>query len=633
MNFHMPPVPPDHKDERPKKPQHLKELPGYLKSVIGGFFSRLFYIFRLVWETRPWILILMLVLSIVGGVVPLIGSLLSAELLNELALFPSGTGNQSAVLWLLIFQFVYLILSAVVKRIEVIVNRMAGELLVSHIRLKIMRKAAELDLESFDKPKFYEKLENANREAGMRPVQILSSAFSILSTAISMVSFVIVIFAVSPIAPLLVIAVSIPSAVINFIYRRKNFFYMRFHSKERRKMDYYSRLMVDKDLAKEVRLYSTSDRFITGFSSVFGDYFKGLRRLIFAEGAWNVGLSVLSAGINCILFYVIAVMVMGAVIPVGDYVLYTSALTSISTNVALLISTSATIYEGTLFIDNMLVFMNEPARIRPTITPARVPERGVSHEIVFSHVSFSYPGVERKVLDDISFTIRSGDSVALVGENGAGKTTLIKLLTRLYDPTEGVILLDGHDLREYDVQELYRVFGIIFQDFGKYAFSLRENITMGDVFAPEDLERMKRSAADANASGFIERLPLGYETPLTRFFESDGLELSIGQWQKISVARAFYANSDVIILDEPTASLDALAEREIYRQFDELRVGKTTLFVSHRLSSATTADRILVLEYGKLVEEGTHSELLAQNGRYHELFMAQAERYQEHEKH
>ncbi len=626
--MHMPPPMPNHDQNKPRKPRSLRELPRYLKEVLGGFFSRLFYIFRLVWETRRWILLTLLALSVIGGVVPLIGALISSSVLNELAKFSLGTGSRELVLWLLVFQFAYLILANVVSRVQIIVNRLAGELLVSHIRLKIMRKASELDLASFDRPKFYEKLENANREAGMRPMQILSSTFSILSTVISLASFVTVIFAVSPVAPLLVIAVSIPSAVINFIYRKKNFFYMRFRSKERRKMDYYANLVVDKDLAKEVRLYSTAPRFIDAFSEVFRSYFRGLRRLIFAEGAWNVGLSVLSAGINCILFYAIAVMVMGAEIPVGDYVLYTGALTSISTGVAALIATSATIYEGTLFIDNMLVFMNEPSVIRPILDTPRVPERGVAHEITFSHVSFSYPEVPRKVLDDVSFTIRAGESVALVGENGAGKTTLIKLLTRLYDPTEGVILLDGHDIREYDPKELYHVFGIIFQVFGKYAFDVRENITMGDVFSPADEVRMKQAADDADASDYISRLPRGFDTPLTRFFEPDGIELSIGQWQKLSVARAFYAESDVIILDEPTASLDALAEREIYREFDELRVGKTTLFVSHRLSSATSADKILVLEYGKLVEEGTHADLMEKQGRYHELFTAQAERYQ-----
>ena len=626
--MHMRPPPPNFEMNKPPKPESLRDLPRYLRVVLGGFFSRLFYIYRLVWETKPWILLAMLFLSVFNGVMPLLASLISSALLNELALFAQGGGARESVLWLLIFQFVYIIFSALFARVDSSVNRMAGEMLVSHIRLKIMRKATEIDLSSFDKPRFYEKLENANREAGMRPVQILSSSFSMLSTAISMASFIVVIFAVSPIAPWLVILVSVPSAIINFIYRRKNFFFMRFRSKERRKMDYYSGLVVDKDLAKEVRLFSTGERYIEGFDTVFQSYFKGLRRLILAENGWGMLMAVLSAGLNCILFYTIAVMVMNAQIPVGDYVLYTGALTSISTGVAALVATSAHIYEGTLFIDNMLVFMREPVTIRSTLETPRVPNRGVAHEIEFRHVSFSYPGVPRKVLDDVSFTIRAGESIALVGENGAGKTTLIKLLTRLYDPTEGVILLDGYDIREYEPKELYRVFGIIFQDFGKYAFDVKDNITMGDVYSEIDVERMREAAEDANAADYIARLPRGYDTPLTRFFEHDGIELSIGQWQKLSVARAFYARSDVIILDEPTASLDALAEREIYREFDELRVGKTTLFVSHRLSSATTADKILVLEYGKLVEEGTHSALMEKEGRYHELFTAQAERYQ-----
>ncbi len=627
--MHMPPPPPNHEKNKPKKPKSIKELPRYLKEVFGGFFSRLFYIYKLVWETKPWILIVLLLIALCNGVLPLTSSLITSALLNELALFAVGGGVREKVLWLLIFQFVYLIFSALLARVDSSVNRLAGEKLVAHIRLKIMRKAGELDLSSFDKPEFYEKLENANREAGMRPVHILSSSFSMLSTAISMISFVVVIFAVSPVAPLLVIAVSVPSAIINFIYRRKNFFYMRFRSKERRRMDYYSNIMVDKDLAKEVRLFSTKEEYIGGFEHVFDGYYRGLRRLILAENGWGMFMAILSAGLNCILFYTIAVMVMGAKIPVGDYVLYTGALTSISTGVAGLIATSATIYEGTLFIDNMLVFMREPTLIRPCLDKPRKPERGIAHEIVFSHVSFSYPGVSRKVLDDVSFIVRAGESVALVGENGAGKTTLIKLLTRLYDPTEGVILLDGHDIREYDPEELYRVFGIIFQDYGKYAFDVKANISMGDVHSPVNEERMHSAAEDANAADFISRLPRGYDTPLTRFFEHDGIELSIGQWQKLSVARAFYAESDIIILDEPTAALDALAEREIYREFDELRVGKTTLFVSHRLSSATTADKILVLEYGRLVEEGTHRALMEKQGRYHELFSAQAERYQE----
>ncbi len=629
--MHIPPMPPNMESLKPEKPKKLTEIPRYLKTLLGGFFSRLTYIFRLVWETGPWIMFITTFTAILNGLLPVAAAYITSTLINELARFSAGEGSQDRVLWLLIFQFAYLIFVSIVARGDSIVTRIAGERLTAHIRLKLMRKAQELDLSSFDKPSFYEKLENANREAGMRPIQIMNATYTILSTLIGMISFIVVICAVSPIAPVIVIAISIPSAVITYIYRRKNFFYMRFHSKERRKMDYYANLMVDKDLAKEVRLFHSAPKFIAGYQNVFRDYFAGLKKLIFAEGLWGTLISIISAGVNCFLFYTIAVMVMGQTIPVGDYVLYTGALTSISAGVASLITTSASIYEGTLFIDNMLLFLKEKSTIRSILPEPRKVERGIAHEICFDHVSFSYPEVDRKVLNDLSFTIRSGDSVALVGENGAGKTTLIKLLTRLYDPTEGTVYLDGHDIREYDPAELYHIFGIIFQDFGKYAFDVKENITLSDADRPFDEERMRLSAREADAEEFISRLNRGYDTPLTRYFEPDGIELSIGQWQKLSVARAFYAQSDVVILDEPTASLDALSEREIYRQFDELREGKTTVFVSHRLSSATSATKILVLEHGRLVEEGTHHDLMERRGRYHELFSAQAERYREKE--
>jgi ABC-type multidrug transport system fused ATPase/permease subunit len=231
------------------------------------------------------------------------------------------------------------------------------------------------------------------------------------------------------------------------------------------------------------------------------------------------------------------------------------------------------------------------------------------------------------VLDDVNITIRPGETLVLVGLNGAGKTTLLKLLTRLYDPTEGAIFLDGRDIREYDVQSLYKIFGIIFQDFGKYAVSVSENIAFGDISAPINEERIKESAKQANVSDYIERLPSGYDTPLMKYFEVTGTELSIGQWQKLSIARAFYSESDIIILDEPTASLDAIAEQEIFNQFDALRQDKTTIFVSHRLSSATIASKIVVLEHGRVIEEGDHKELMAKGGRYAELFSVQAKRY------
>jgi ABC-type multidrug transport system fused ATPase/permease subunit len=273
----------------------------------------------------------------------------------------------------------------------------------------------------------------------------------------------------------------------------------------------------------------------------------------------------------------------------------------------------------------MMEFMREPVTVVASGEGKKV-TRG-KHTIELREVSFKYPGSDRYVLKNINLTLDPCDSVVLVGLNGAGKTTLIKLLTRLYDPTEGVILLDGIDIREYDPADLHSIFGIIFQDFGKYAVSAAENIELGDIEREHDREDVEEAAVRSDADGFIKKLPQGYDTPLTRIFEDDGIELSGGQWQKLSVARAFYKNSDIMILDEPTASLDAIAEREVFNRFSELAEGKLTVFVSHRLSSATTASKIVVIDNGEVAEVGNHSELMQKRGKYYELFSTQASRY------
>lgn len=271
--------------------------------------------------------------------------------------------------------------------------------------------------------------------------------------------------------------------------------------------------------------------------------------------------------------------------------------------------------------------MKEKQTVVPTKEPPEPVAHGAPHTIEFKNVSFAYPGTERYVIKNVNLKFRPGETVVLVGLNGAGKTTLIKLLTRLYDPTEGVILLDGKDIREYDTHELYNIFGIIFQDFGKYAVSVSENISFGNIDAEPDPARIRESARQSSADEYIRALPRDYDTPLMRIFEQDGIELSGGQWQKLAIARAFYRESDILILDEPTASLDPMAEQDIFNTFDRLREGKTTIFVSHRLSSAVIASKIVVLKGGEVIEEGDHRELMALHGEYYKLFTTQAQRY------
>ena len=640
--FGPPPMGRGNDQNRPQAPKGMGDLPRYLKEVVVGFFSRLFYIVRLVWQTGRWILFLMILTAILTGILPIIGSLLSREILNELqniismrvATEVSGKSFVavfwgSMVMFLLIFFFLYRILNQAVNRLSTAVTRIAGEKVVRHVKMQIMNKAKELDLASFDLPEFYEKLENANREAGMRPISVMSSTFDAISKTISLVSY-IVILATAPnmwwTAPIMIL-ISLPTAIVNFTYKHKTFLYMRRRSKDRRQMNYYSDLMVNKDMVKEIRMFDLGDQFIERYNGVFAKYYAGLRRLIIRESTWQISLTVVSSVVNCVFFAMIAIKVFEGSIQIGDYSLYTGALTSIATTVAGLINVSANVYEGTLFIDNLISFMKEKPTVVPNVEEPVHIEEGKPHTIQFVDVSFAYPGSDRLVLKHINLTLRPGETAVLVGLNGAGKTTFIKLLTRLYDPTEGKILLDGRDLREYDLKDLYRMFGIIFQDFGKYAVNVADNIRFGDIGRESDPEAIRRAAVESNADDFISRLPEGYDTPLMRYFEPDGTELSIGQWQKLAIARAFYSRSDILILDEPTASLDPMAEQEIFNQFDQLRHEKTTIFVSHRLSSATVASKIIVLEYGELIEEGTHRELMDKKGRYYELFTTQASRY------
>lgn len=596
----------------------------------------------MVWKTGRWILIALALIALLEGVLPIVGAILSKDILNELqniisqrvAADVSGQAF-TAVFWgsmvmlLLIFYFLYRILNQLVSRINTAVTRIAGEKVVRYVKVQIMEKAKEVDLASFDLPEFYEKLENANREAGTRPINVISSTFNTISKTITLISY-IVILATAPgmwWTAIVMLLISVPSAIINFSFRKKNVMYMRHRSKERRQMNYYSALMVNKDMVKEIRMFDLSDEFIDRFDGVFDKYYSGIRKLIIRENVWHIVMSLISAVVNCIFFAIIAIKVFSGEIQIGDYSLYTNALTSILSTVATLITVSASVYEGTLFIDNLIAFMKEKPTVVPTSDEPVKVKHGAPHTIEFVNVSFSYPGTNVKVLNNINLTLRPGETLVLVGLNGAGKTTLLKLLTRLYDPTEGKILLDGRDIREYDVRDLYKTFGIIFQDFGKYAVSVSENIRFGDINKPEDTARIRESAIQANADEYISRLPAGYDTPLMKYFESDGIEPSIGQWQKLSIARAFYSDSDILILDEPTASLDPMAEQEIFNQFDRLRADKMTIFVSHRLSSATIASKIVVLEYGKKIEEGDHKTLMEKKGRYYELFNTQAKRY------
>ena len=622
------------------RPKSIKDVPLYLVRRFKGFVSRLGYIIKLVWDVSPKILIAMCLLCIIDGVLPVVGAYISKYLVNNIAdlllLGPVSSGSVAEdiyktlepVVFLLILDMIYLFMKRVLARINTCVTSIAGELVVNHIKVKIITKAKTVDQRSFDDPAFYERLENANREAGMRPLHILSATFHVISSVLSVVSFIVVLATLSPIAPLVVIAASIPGAVVNYYYRNRNFKYIRRHSKERRQMNYYSSLMTNKDYAKEIKILGLADTFKEKYDDAFKVYYKGLRRLILRESLMQILVSLIYVLASGALFGFVAYnVVFSGKGEIGDWSLYTGALTSITGYVSTIVTSTATIYEGTLFIENMLDFMKEPATVVPIIDEPIVPKRNSNHVIEFKNVSFRYPGTDRDVIKNVNLTLQTDRSVILVGLNGAGKSTLLKLVMRLYDPTDGVILLDGRDIREYDVGKLYEMYGIIFQDFGKYADTAEENIRFGDVRRTHSYADVIEASKAGNSHELIESLPDGYKTPLTRMFEENGIELSGGGWQKLAIARAFYKDSDILIMDEPTASLDPLAEQDVLNRFAELSRGKISIFVSHRLSGAIVAGQIIVLENGEIVEEGTHDELMEKRGKYHLLFTTQADRY------
>ncbi len=620
-------------------PKNIKEVPAYIVKKTKNFFVHFFYTISLVWEAAPKMLIFMIICCILDGVFPVLNAYISREMINEIAeLLNNGTissGNVmdnifitlKPIIILFVLQFAYWILRSILSRLNITSTALASELVSNHIRLKIIQKAKTIDQASFDRTEFYEKLENANREAGTRPIGILSATFTVISAGISVVSFIAILAGLNPWASIIMIVATLPGAFVNFYFRNRNFRYVRNKSKERRQMNYYSGLMVNKDYAKEIKILGLGDTFVEKYEDVFDKYYKGLKKIILKEGVVRILIGLIISLANCALFGYVAYCVVFDGKLIGDYSLYTGALISVANYVTSIINATATIYEGTLFIDNMICFMKEETKIVPSISEPHKISFGKPHKIELRNVSFAYPGSSEAVLKNVNLTFESGESSVLVGLNGAGKTTLIKLLCRLYDPTEGEIYFDEKPLREYDPKEYYELFGIIFQDFGKYSESAAENIEFGDINRKHSRTDVEKAAEFADADGFIRDLPSEYDTALTRVFEDDGIELSGGQWQKLSVARAFYKNSDILIMDEPTASLDAIAEQDIFRRFETLSKGKISIYISHRLSSATSADKIVVIDGGRVLEVGTHGELMAKHGEYYHLFTTQAQRY------
>ncbi len=581
----------------------------------------------LVWEATPGLATANAFLTAVQGVLPAVAIYFSKVIVDGVleAFRTQAPSETNHVLVLVGLWFGVQLLNSLLQTIQQVVSSLQGDLLSNHISVRLMEKASTLDLAYFENAQFYDKLENARREAGFRPRQMASQLFSLLASSVTLVSVISVVASLSWWLVLLVVAVSVPSLIYQAKYGGQYFTLLTNRAPLQRRLYYLGYLLTTDTPVKELRLFGLHKALLERYRQIFNQFYHENRELTlrrttsqFALGA----LGTIMAGLTYV--YVVLQTIVGR-LTIGQLTLYYQAFQQSQGNLSRLLAGIADLYESSLFLNNLIEFLcfapELPIRLEPRALP-----RPVREGILVEHVSFKYPGAEQWALRDISFAIRPGESIALVGANGAGKTTLVKLLSRLYDPTEGRISIDGIDLRDLDPVELRSRIGVIFQDYVKYQLTVRENIGFGRIEAIGDHERIVGSATRAGADKVAAGLPQGYETPLGRWFE-DGQELSIGQWQKVAIARAFMRDAELLILDEPTASLDVQSEFEVFRAFAQLTAGKMAVLISHRFSTVRMAARIVVIEDGRVIEHGSHEQLVSQAGRYAELFDMQAASY------
>lgn len=588
---------------------------------VQTFCKRLTYLFQLAWRTSKRHFIGLVLCALAIGILPSANSIMNAYILNLLSAADNIT--LISIEWFIVIKVILQFLQSVVGNLYTTITTMFGSLISHSIREMIMIKAQSISLEDFDDPDFYSVLENANREANARPVEIMGSFFSLASTIISILSYTFILSAFSPSLAIIMIVSGVPNAVASYIYRKKNYQYNKESTTLRRQAGYYSKICTSPSNVKEIRLYNLFSWFKEKYTSSFSKYLSGLHKIVYAEFRWEC-IYALSASILTLVLYVfLAESTHKGYISIGEYSLYIGALSSIFHLVFSASDYSSTIYSGTLFVDNLIAFLHREEKQSTISNTISIAENDF-HIIEVRNVSFSYPGSAVKVLDNINLTVKSGDRVAIVGLNGSGKTTLMKLILRLYDPTEGVILLDNRDIREYNLIELQKFYSAVFQDYGRYADTISTNISFGNINSPVDTKKIQDVSSCTCLTTTIERLQKTWDTPLTKFFDAEGTELSVGQWQKIAISRALYRDAVVQIYDEPTASVDPLSEQKILDVILRENHQKIRFVVSHKLSSISSVDRIIVMEQGKIIEIGTHYELMDIRGIYYALFNKQA---------
>jgi len=599
---------------------------------------------KLVWEVSPRLTVASVIMRLLRGGLPVsllyVGKLIIDEVvaLAQAGGVTSMGGGDLSHLWLLVgIELGLAIFSDLLGRGVALADSLLSDLFTNETSVRLMRHAARLDLRHFEDAEFYDRLERARRQTTGR-IALLSQILGQAQDVVTIVSLGAGLVIMAPWLIFLLVLALVPAFLGEAHFNSLSYSLMYSWTPERRELDYLRYVGASDVTAKEVKIFGLAEFISDRYRHLADGLYEANRKLATRRAAWGSGL----AAIGSIGYYAAYAIIIWRTVTgqfsIGDLTFLAGSFRQLRRLIEGMLSGFSTIAERALYLKDLFDFFD----IAPEIA-APGPAAGASAEthaaprpfpdpvregFAFEDVSFRYPGTEPWVLRHVSFELRAGEKLALVGENGAGKTTITKLLARLYDPTEGRITLDGHDLREYDPEELRRHVGVIFQDFVRYHMTAADNLAVGRIEAREDRPRLESAAERSLASSVIESLPDAYEQMLGRRFEG-GIELSGGEWQKVALARAYVRDAELLILDEPTASLDARAEYEVFERFSDLTQGKTAVLISHRFSTVRMADRIVVLEGGTVRERGTHEELLAAGGLYAELFRLQARGYAE----